>query len=112
VLARRLAETDRRLARYAPGALTGFSSCRALKDHYRRMAASAYWRTIGVLMIMLDVLRVRAINDRFGYAASDEVLRTMADTIRETTRLTDLVARCGADAFTVFALDAGPREAG
>jgi len=111
VLARRLIDADRRLARYAPDALTGLASRRALQDQYRRMASGARRRKAGVLLLVLDVLRLRAINDRFGYAAGDEVLRTVADALRETTRLTDLVARCGADEFAVLALDAGMREA-
>ncbi len=111
VVARRLIEADRRLARYAPDALTGLSSRRALQDQYRRLATNARRRKAGVLLIVLDVLRLRAINEGFGYAAGDEMLRTVADAIRETTRLTDLVARCGADEFAVLAIDAGPREA-
>lgn len=111
VLARRLIEADRRLARYAPDALTGLASRRALQDQYRRMASGARRRKTGVLLLVFDVLRLRQINDRFGYHAGDEVLRTVADVLRETTRLTDLVARCGADEFAVLALDAGPREA-
>ncbi|MGH7389943.1 MAG: diguanylate cyclase domain-containing protein [Candidatus Rokuibacteriota bacterium] len=111
VLARRLIEADRRLARYAPDALTGLASRRALQDQYRRMAAGARRRKTGVLLLVFDVLRLRAVNDRFGYATGDEVLRTVADALREMTRLTDLVARCGADEFAVLALDAGLREA-
>ncbi|HSE92091.1 MAG TPA: diguanylate cyclase [Methylomirabilota bacterium] len=111
VLARRLIEADRRLARYAPDALTGLASRRALQDQYRRMAAAARRRKTGVLLLVFDVLRLRGINDRFGYVTGDEVLRTVADGLREVTRLTDLVARCGADEFAVLALDAGLREA-
>src|SRR5262245_11799761 len=111
VVARRLIEADLRLARYAPDALTGLASRRALQDQYRRMASGARRRKTGVLLIIFDVLHLRLINDRFGYPAGDEVLRTVADALRETTRLTDLVARCGADEFAVLALDAGMREA-
>src|SRR5262249_53149210 len=49
LLARRLYDSDRRLARYAPDALTGLASRRAFHDLYRRIAASARRRKGGLL---------------------------------------------------------------
>src|SRR5947208_10892475 len=88
-VAGRLAETDRRLSRYAPDPVTGLASRRAFDDQYRRLAAVARRRGTGALMLVLDVVQLRAINDRFGYGVGDDVLRAVADALLEATRTTD-----------------------
>jgi diguanylate cyclase (GGDEF)-like protein len=110
LLARRLYDSDRRLARYAPDALTGLASRRAFHDLYRRIAAGARRRKTGLFLVLFDVHHLNAINDRFGYPVGDDVLRAVADALMEATRATDLVARYGADEFVVLLQDAGPRE--
>jgi len=110
VLAARLADADRRMARYAPDPLTGLMSRRAFLEHYRRLAASARRRGTGALLVLLDVLRLRDINDRFGYAAGDEVLSAVAEALLETTRTTDVVCRYGGDGFAVLLVDVGPTD--
>src|SRR5439155_1558220 len=107
MMAGRLYETDRRLSRYAPDPVTGLASRRAFLDQYRRLAAVARRRGTGALMLVLDVVHLRAINDRFGYGVGDDVLRAVADALIEATRTTDLVARHGSDEFAIFFPDAG-----
>jgi diguanylate cyclase (GGDEF)-like protein len=111
MLARRLLESDRRLARYAPDSLTGLVSRRAFHDQYRRLAAGARRRKSGLLLLLFDVQSLRTINDHFGYTVGDEVLRAVADALVEATRATDLVARYGPDEFAVLLLDARPGDA-
>src|SRR5207249_1649225 len=65
-LAGRLYETDRRLSRYAPDPVTGLAGRRAFHDQYRRLAAVARRRKTGALLLVLDVVQLRAINDRLG----------------------------------------------
>ena len=110
VIASRLYDADRKLARYAPDPLTGLNSRRALHEQYRRIAASARRRKTGLLLLVLDVLHLKAINDGFGYTLGDEVLRTVADALTEATRTTDVVARFGGDEFAVLLLDAMPKD--
>jgi diguanylate cyclase (GGDEF)-like protein len=110
VVAARLYDADRKLARYAPDPLTGLNSRRAFHEQYRRVAAGARRRKSGLLLLALDVLHLKAINDGFGYTLGDEVLRTVADALVEATRTTDVVARYGGDEFAVLLLDAMPKD--
>ncbi len=107
MLAGRLYETDRRLSRFAPDPVTGLAGRRAFHDQYRRLAAIARRRKTGALLLLVDVLQLRAINDRFGYGVGDDVLRSVADALVEATRTTDLIVRHGGDEFVVFFPDAG-----
>ncbi len=106
VLAERIYDTDRRLARYAPDPLTALPSRLAFHDHYARLAAQARRRETGVLLTVLDILNLKSINDQFGYAVGDEVIRTVAKALIESARKSDLVARYGGDEFAVLLLDA------
>ncbi len=110
VVAARLYDADRKLARYAPDPLTGLASRRALHEQYRRLASGARRRKTGLLLLALDVVNLKSINQGFGYGLGDEVLRTVADALTEATRTTDVVTRYGGDEFAVLLLDAVPED--
>jgi diguanylate cyclase (GGDEF)-like protein len=55
---------------------------------------------VGVLMIDID--RFKVLNDGFGHAAGDEVLRAVAGAIASTVREADVPARYGGEEFAVL----------
>jgi diguanylate cyclase (GGDEF)-like protein len=59
------------------------------------------YQAIGAL-IMLDVDRLKPINDAFGHAAGDQVLKAVASTLTEQVRSSDVVGRLGGDEFGVL----------
>jgi diguanylate cyclase (GGDEF)-like protein len=61
--------------------------------------ARRYHRPLACLMI--DVDHFKRVNDEHGHAAGDAVLRQIADRLRMTTRISDIVARYGGEEFVV-----------
>ncbi|WP_407176805.1 GGDEF domain-containing protein [Bradyrhizobium sp. STM 3562] len=53
-------------------------------------------------VIMLDVDRLKPINDAFGHAAGDEVLKAVATALGRQVRASDVVGRLGGDEFAVL----------
>jgi diguanylate cyclase (GGDEF)-like protein len=106
-----LYDADRLLARHAPDPLTGLPGRRAFHELYRRLTAGSKRRKVSVLLLVLDILHLKEINDRFGYSVGDDVIRTVADALMESTRSTDLVTRYGGDEFTLLLVEAGEKDA-
>ncbi len=53
-------------------------------------------------MLMLDLDHFKSINDRFGHAIGDEVLRVFAAVARSSMRGSDIVGRLGGEEFAVI----------
>jgi diguanylate cyclase (GGDEF)-like protein/PAS domain S-box-containing protein len=67
----------------------------------------SYWSGAGrygfpLSCIMVDIDHFKAINDRHGHSAGDQVLRQVAQTLRTMVRKTDLVCRYGGEEFCVL----------
>jgi diguanylate cyclase (GGDEF)-like protein len=53
-------------------------------------------------LIVLDVDRLKPINDAFGHAAGDEVLKAVAAVLSGQVRASDVIGRLGGDEFAVL----------
>lgn len=53
-------------------------------------------------LLVIDLDRFKGINDRYGHAVGDDVLRHLSSLLRQTVREVDLVGRYGGDEFTVL----------
>jgi len=72
-----------------------------LKQRHRRSLCVAY----------VDLDGFKQVNDEYGHARGDEVLRLLARAARESLREGDVLARMGGDEFAVLLMDALPAEA-
>lgn len=99
-------ENFERLASHDP--LTGIANHRAMQEflHHRLTEAQRSGQSLGV--IMADVDHFRAFNEEEGHDVGDEVLRLVADAIRDSIRPYDLAARYGGEEFTVVVPGSGP----
>jgi diguanylate cyclase (GGDEF)-like protein len=60
-------------------------------------------------LVMLDLDGFKQLNDRFGHAAGDDLLRDVAGALRRDMRAQDTVARFGGDEFCVLAPETDER---
>ncbi len=89
-----------RLARY--DGLTGLANRRAFEAAIEAECARARRSGAPLTVVYLDIDRFKAINDRFGHAAGDQVLRQLAMAIGETVRAGgDAGYRLGGDEFAL-----------
>jgi diguanylate cyclase (GGDEF)-like protein len=91
--------------------LTGLANRRRLRaafnDELNR--AARYGTPLALLLVDLD--RLKDVNDRLGHAAGDRALQLVAEALRRSCRTTDLVARHGGDEFVVLAVNTTAPEA-
>lgn len=65
----------------------------------------------GMLLVFVDLDRLKFINDRLGHREGDRALVNAARILKETFRESDVIARIGGDEFAVLTIDAGPDSA-
>ena len=65
----------------------------------RQISAS---KGAGLYLAVLDFVKLRAINDRYGHLAGDAVLAHLARTVRENLRTQDQIGRFGGDELAIL----------
>lgn len=85
--------------------LTGMANRAMFDDLLERSLSRARRNGDGVAVISVDLDDFKLVNDSLGHEKGDELLRALADRLREATRDTDLVARPGGDEFLVLLAD-------
>ncbi|MCA9772680.1 MAG: GGDEF domain-containing protein [Myxococcales bacterium] len=91
--------------------LTGIANKRALSHRLRHevVRARRHGEPLSVLFIDLD--NFKSVNDLFGHARGDAVLVSVAQTLMQSFRQTDLLARVGGDEFVALLPSTGIESA-
>jgi diguanylate cyclase (GGDEF)-like protein/PAS domain S-box-containing protein len=84
-------------------ALTGLPNRALLIDRVEQTLMTARRYRYAFALICADLDRFRTINERIGHLGGDEVLRIVAQRLRDTLRGSDTVSRVGGGEFIVLA---------
>jgi len=82
-------------------ALTGLPNRAAWYAELDRAIARAQRRGTSMVIMFIDLNGFKEINDRFGHAAGDEVLKNFSFRLKNSCRRNDYVARLSGDEFVV-----------
>ncbi|EKE45098.1 hypothetical protein OCGS_0793 [Oceaniovalibus guishaninsula JLT2003] len=104
------ATVDAGLAMAARDSLTGLYNRRYALHHLAELAARPRLEGRGYGVLILDIDRFKAVNDRHGHAAGDAVLSDVARQLSDNIRDVDLIARIGGEEFLVALSDTSPSE--
>ena len=83
-------------------ALTGFYNRRQLEERVKQEVSSAKRQNRNLCAIMLDVDFFKQVNDTYGHAAGDLVLKTISRVIKEQLRDYDIAGRYGGEEFVIL----------
>jgi diguanylate cyclase (GGDEF)-like protein/PAS domain S-box-containing protein len=90
-----MAEREREIA---TDALTGIPNRRAALARAKDARRRGYFTSVA----LFDIDHFKQVNDRFGHAKGDEVLRAVAETLAHQACGSDLVARWGGEEFVAI----------
>jgi diguanylate cyclase (GGDEF)-like protein len=81
--------------------LTGLYNRRRMLDLLETAISDAVQQDLHVGLLFIDLNGFKAINDKFGHAAGDKILTTVATRISSRVRAGDICCRYGGDEFVV-----------
>ncbi len=87
--------------------LTGVNNRRFFEQRLREETERVKRSGLPMSCLFVDVDHFKKINDTYGHPIGDQVLRHVAQIIREQVRTVDIVARYGGEEFTVILLQTG-----
>jgi diguanylate cyclase (GGDEF)-like protein len=86
----------------AADSLTGLSTYRVLRDRLVFEIERSKRSNEGFAVLFLDLDRFKQVNDQYGHEAGNDILRSVAEEIRNAVRASDVAARYGGDEFVVI----------
>ncbi len=93
-------------------ALTGLPNHRAVMDQFSKEIERAYRYDHPLSVLFFDADRFKKVNDTYGHAAGDVVLRQIGERTGNVLREGDTLGRFGGEEFVILLPEADAREAG
>lgn len=90
--------------------LTGWHNRRYLQARIKEELARARRDRSNLVCLMLDIDHFKRINDTWGHAAGDAVLRELAQRIESQVRASDVAARYGGEEFVILLPNTGSED--
>ena len=81
--------------------LTGLYNRRYLDETLPRELSRAKREGYPLAMVMLDLDHFKQVNDTYGHAAGDEVLKALSSVLRQGARESDIICRYGGEEFLI-----------
>ena len=91
--------------------LTGLYNRRLFEDHFERELNRSLRYSQHLAVVMLDLHQFKEVNDRYGHARGDLLLRTVAATLRKSLRTSDYAFRIGGDEFALLLVQSDKDQA-
>lgn len=91
--------------------LTGLFNRRFADERLAVEVARARRHKQALTIACIDMDNFKEVNDKYGHAAGDLVLRHFADKLKKAVRTTDVVARLGGDEFIALLIECPPERA-
>jgi diguanylate cyclase (GGDEF)-like protein len=98
-------ERARHLALHDP--LTGLPNRRLFGERLSVARRALSRDVVDFAVLCIDLDHFKEVNDAYGHDAGDELIRLVADRLRETCREDEMVARLGGDEFAVLVANVG-----
>jgi diguanylate cyclase (GGDEF)-like protein len=95
----------------ATDGLTGLYNRRLFNEYCDNEVNRARRYNQQLAVVILDLHRLKEVNDRNGHLKGDEALRLAATTLRKTLRASDLAFRIGGDEFALLLPETDPEQA-
>src|SRR5438876_10291466 len=91
--------------------LTGLFNHRSFHERLRAALTNASRSHDKVSVLMLDIDDFKRVNDVYGHGAGDEILRSLAETLKDAMRTSDVVYRLGGEEFAIVIASRSPKNA-
>lgn len=90
--------------------LTGLCNRRSGEQRLKEEIARAQRHGRALTVLIIDMNGLKSLNDKYGHAAGDEAIKTLAGQLSRAIRGSDLAARIGGDEFMLLLPECKPEE--